>query len=97
MRAAGATWDQLMPNVTRMTAPKYDYYVKSQGNGEFRGRGTTWLLCIGPTWYNETKYVGYQMQVALEKLEDRGKASKYKFAHVEGRFDELLKNTFDNR
>lgn len=37
------------------------------------------------------------MQVALEKLEDRGKASKYKFAHVEGRFDELLKNTFDNR
>lgn len=37
------------------------------------------------------------MQVALEKLEDRGKAGKYKFAHVEGRFDELLKNTFDNR
>jgi len=86
-----------MPNVTRMSAPKYDYYVKSSHSGEFRGRGTTWVLCIGPSWYNETKYVGYQMQIALEKLEDRGRAGKYKFAYVESRFDELLKNTFDNR
>lgn len=91
------TWVQLMPNVTRMTAPKYDYYVRSRQTGEFRGRGTTWILCIGPSWYNETKYVGYQMQIALEKLEDRGRAGKYKFAYVESRFDELLKNTFDNR
>lgn len=37
------------------------------------------------------------MQIALEKLEDRGRAGKYKFAYVESRFDELLKNTFDNR
>jgi hypothetical protein len=37
------------------------------------------------------------MQVALEKLEDRGKAGKYKFAYIEGRFDELLKLSFDNR
>jgi len=37
------------------------------------------------------------MQVALEKLDDRGRAGKYKFAYVEGRYDELLKNTFDNR
>lgn len=37
------------------------------------------------------------MQVALEKLEDRGKAGKYKFAYVEGRFDEYLKLSFDNR
>lgn len=37
------------------------------------------------------------MQVALEKLHDRGKAGKYKFAYIESRFDELLKNSFDNR
>ena len=37
------------------------------------------------------------MQVAFEKLEDRGKAQKYRFCYIEGRFDELLKNTFDNR
>ena len=37
------------------------------------------------------------MQIAFEKLEDRGRAGKYKFVYVEGRFDELLKNTFDNR
>jgi hypothetical protein len=80
-----------------MSAPKYDYYVRSHQTGDFRGRGTTWLLCIGPSWYNATKYVGYQMQVALEKLDDRGKASKYKFGYVESRFDELLANTFDNR
>jgi hypothetical protein len=97
LREATVTWEQLMRNVTRMSAPKYDYYVRSHQTGEFRGRGTTWLLCIGPSWYNTTKYVGYQMQVALEKLDDRGKASKYKFAYVESRFDELLVNTFDNR
>lgn len=58
LKDANAYWVQLMPNVTRLTAPMYQYYIRAP-NGEFRGQGTTWVLVIGPTWYNQTKYVGY--------------------------------------
>ena len=80
-----------------MSAPKYDYYVRNRQTGEFKGKGTTWVLCIGASQYDEVKYVGFQMQTAHEKLEEKGSAGKYKFAYIEGRFDEMLKNTFDNR
>ena len=30
LRKGISTFDNLMPNVTRMTAPKYDYYVNSR-------------------------------------------------------------------
>jgi len=59
MGEALAYWDELIPNVTRMSGPKYDYYIKNRETGEFRGAGTTWVLCIGPSWYNSTKYVGF--------------------------------------
>jgi hypothetical protein len=59
LRKGISTFDSLMPNITRMTAQKYDYYVNSHVSRQFRGRGTTWVLCIGPSWYNETIYVGY--------------------------------------
>jgi len=80
-----------------MSGPMYDYYVVDPWFGEFRGKGTTWVLVIGPTWYNETRYVGAEMQEALMKLEDKGKASKIKMYYIESRYDELLKETFDNR
>jgi len=36
----------------------YSYYIVDPWFGEFKGKGTTWVLIIGPTWYNETRYVG---------------------------------------
>lgn len=48
----------MMPNVTRMSGPFYDYYVRDPYFG-FIGKGTTWVMLIGPTWYNETRYFGY--------------------------------------
>jgi len=61
-------WRAYMQNVTRMSGPMYDYYVVDPWFGEFKGKGTTWVLIIGPTWYNETRYVGAEMQEALMKL-----------------------------
>ena len=86
-----------MRNVTKMTGPMYDYYVVDPYFGEYKGKGTTWVFLIGPTWYNETRYVGHQMQEALDKLEDKGKAGGIRMYYIESRFDELLKETFDNR
>lgn len=48
-----------MRNVTKMTGPMYDYYVVDPYFGEYKGKGTTWVFLIGPTWYNETRYVGH--------------------------------------
>lgn len=90
-------WNRMMPNITRMSGPFYDYYVVDPYFGEFTGKGTTWVMLIGPIWYNETRYYGYQMQEALMKLEDKGKAKGYKMYYVESRYDELLTETFDNR
>ena len=83
--------------MTRMGGSMYSYYVVDPIFGEFIGKGTTWVLLIGPTWYNETRYVGVQLQETYEKLMDKGKAQPYKLFYVEGRYDELLVETFDNR
>ena len=43
-------WRHYMPNVTRLTSPFYDYYVVDPFYGNFKGKGTTFVLIIGNCW-----------------------------------------------
>lgn len=51
-------WNHMCINITRLSQSMYSYYIVDPWFGEFKGKGTTWVLIIGPTWYNETRYVG---------------------------------------
>lgn len=92
---------EMCPNITQMSAERYDYYVNN-AHGGFVGKGTTWVLLIGSTHKNETTYLSSILQFFHNRVFNESGSyniseNELRFAVIEPRYDEPLSEGFDLR
>lgn len=89
-----------VPNVTELSAEKYDYFIGG-GKAGYKHKGHSHVIVMGSLHRNETMWVGHQMQIAIDNFtlfdkETNGNRTLH-FNWIEPRYDEPLALGFNIR